>query len=94
MKKLALMVMALTVLTAASAMASTSQGTEFQSIYDRVMGWVTGLPAIIFGLAVGILGGIRAFQSGQYFWMFGGLIVAAFIFVMPSIMTGLGGATF
>jgi len=88
------MVMALTVLTAASAMADTNQGTEFQSIYDRVMGWVTGLPAIIFGLAVGILGGIRAFQSGQYFWMFGGLIVAAFIFVMPSIMTGLGGATF
>lgn len=94
MKKLALMVMALTVLTAASAMADTSQGTEFQSIYDRVMGWATGLPAIIFGLAVGILGGIRAFQSGQYFWLFGGLIVAAFVFVMPSIMTGLGGATF
>jgi len=94
LKKLALMVMALTVLTAASAMADTSQGTEFQSIYDRVMGWATGLPAIIFGLAVGILGGIRAFQSGQYFWLFGGLIVAAFVFVMPSIMTGLGGATF
>lgn len=92
--KLALLVMVLTVLTATTVLASTNNGTEFQSIYNRVLGWITGLPAIIFGLAVGLLGGIRAFQSGQYVWLFGGLIIAAFVFVLPSVMTGLGGATF
>lgn len=93
-RNLALMVFAVTVFTAASAFANTSNGTEFQSIYDRVMGWVTGLPAIVFGLAIGILGALRGFQTGQYFWIFGGLIIAAFVFVVPTIMTGLGGATF
>jgi len=88
------MALALVVLMATSAMAQTNQGTEFQSIYDKVITWVQGLPAIIFGLAVGILGALRAFQSGQYFWVFGGIIIAAFVFVLPSIITGLGGATF
>lgn len=92
--KLALLVAVATVLTASQVLANTSQGTEFQSIYDRVMGWASGLPAIIFGLAVAILGALRGFQSGQYFWIFGGLIISALIFVLPSIMTGLGGATF
>jgi len=91
---LVLLIMALTVLTATSAFANLSNGTEFQSIYNRVSGWATGLPAIIFGLAVGILGALRGFQSGQYFWVFGGLIVAALVFVLPGIITNMGGATF
>ena len=94
MRRIVLMALALVVLMATSAMAQTNQGTEFQSIYDKVITWVQGLPAIIFGLAVGILGALRAFQSGQYFWVFGGIIIAAFVFVLPSIITGLGGATF
>lgn len=92
--KLALLVVVATVLTASQVLANTNQGTEFQSIYNRVMGWVSGLPAIVLGLTVALLGALRGFQSGQYFWIFGGLIISALIFVLPNIMTGLGGATF
>lgn len=93
-KKIALLLVVLTLVMASTAFANTNAGTEFQSIYQRIMGWVTGLPAIVFGLAIGILGAIRGFQSGQYFWIFGGLAIAALIFVLPTIITGLGGATF
>lgn len=79
--------------SATSAFANTSNGTEFQSLYDRVIGWVTGLPAIVIAIAVALIGVVRAFQSGSFIWAFAGIAVAAVIFLLPTITSGLGGAT-
>jgi hypothetical protein len=84
----ACMVMAMSAL----AFANSSNGTEFQSLYDRVMGWVTGIPAIIIAMAFAIMGIVKAFKEG-FMWALGGLLVAAFIFLIPTIVAGLGGAT-
>ena len=89
-----LLIVALVLTFAPFALANNSNGTEFQSIYDRVMGWVTGMPAIIIAIAVAIIGVVRAFQSGSFMWAFAGICVAALIFLLPQITTGLGGCTF
>ena len=81
-------------LSASVALANNSNGTEFQTIFDRVIGWVTGMPAIIIAIGVAILGVVRAFQAGSFMWAFAGIIVAALIFVLPAIVAGLGGTTF
>ena len=75
------------------AFANTSNGNEFQTLYSAVMGWVTGLPAIIIAIAIATLGVVRAFQTGGFMWALSGILVAAFIFLVPTIVTGLGGAT-
>ncbi len=75
------------------AFANTSNGNEFQTLYSRVMGWVTGLPAIIIAIAIATLGVVRAFQTGGFMWALSGILVAAFLFLVPTIVTGLGGAT-
>jgi len=82
------MVMAMSTL----AFANASNGNEFQSLYTRVMSWVTGIPAIIIAMAFALMGIIRAFKDG-FMWALGGILVAAFIFLIPTIVTGLGGAT-
>jgi hypothetical protein len=83
----------ITLLTASLAMANTSNGTEFQTLYDRVMSWVTGLPAIIIAVAIAFMGIIRGFQTGTIIWPLAGLLVAAFVFLVPTIINGMGGAT-
>lgn len=87
-------VLSLVLIIPTMVFANASNGTEFQSIYDRVMGWVTGMPAIIIAISVALLGVVRAFQSGGWIWAFAGIIVAAIIFLLPDITSGLGGATF
>jgi len=91
---ISLLIMALVLTLAPLALANNGNGVEFQSIYDRVMGWVTGMPAIIIAIAISILGVVRAFQSGSFIWAFAGICVAAIIFLLPLITTGLGGCTF
>lgn len=97
-KKTGLVVLALcavmVVMTAGLALANTSNGTDFQSIYDKVYGWVTGLPAIVIAFAIALIGVVRAFQTGSFVWAFAGILVAAIIFLLPTIMTGLGGCSF
>ena len=94
-RKVQVLVMAVVMLMALStlAFANTSNGNEFNSLYSVVLGWITGLPGMIIAFALAILGAIRAFTGGGVMWFFGGLIVAALIFMLPSIITGLGGAT-
>ena len=53
---ISLLIMALVLTLAPLALANNGNGVEFQSIYDRVMGWVTGMPAIIIAIAISILG--------------------------------------
>ena len=79
--------------TASLALANTNNGTEFQTLYDRVMSWVTGLPAIVIAVAIAFMGIIRGFQTGTIIWPLAGLLVAAFIFLVPTVITGMGGAT-
>ncbi len=69
---------------------TNTNGAEFQSLYDTVVGWVTGIPGIIMAIGVGIVGAWRAFASGQFLWFFGGLLVAAIILLLPTIVNGMG----
>jgi len=91
---ISLLIVALVLTLAPLALANNGNGAEFQSIYDRVMGWVTGMPAIIIAIAISIIGVVRAFQSGSFIWAFAGICVAAIIFLLPQITAGLGGCTF
>jgi conjugal transfer pilus assembly protein TraA len=88
-----LCLMALSMMFAPLASANTSNGTEFQTLYDSVVGWVTGLPAIIIAIAICLMGVVRAFQSGSFIWALAGILVAALIFLLPTLISGLGGAT-
>jgi bacteriorhodopsin len=86
------MVMALVAVLAPMALANTQAGTEFQTLYDRVIEWITGMPAIIIAIGMAVMGVVRAFQTGSFMWALGGLLVAALVFALPSIISGMGGA--
>lgn len=75
------------------AFANTSNGTEFQTLYDKVIGWSTGMPAIIIAIGIALVAIMRAFQSGSFVWALAGILVGALIFLLPGIIAGLGGAT-
>lgn len=81
------------IFNASLVFANTSNGVEFQSLYDRVISWITGLPAIIAAFAVVIGSVLGAHKTGNYMLVMGGILIAALIFVLPQIVTGLGGAT-
>jgi len=68
----------------------TGSGTEFQSVYDKVVGWVTGIPGIIAAIVFGVVGLLRAFQTGQMLWFFAGILFAVVLLLLPSIAGGLG----
>ncbi len=69
---------------------NTNAGTEFQTLLDRVVGWVTGVPGIIAAIAFGVIGVFRAFQTGQMLWFFAGILVAIVMLLIPTIAQGLG----
>ena len=94
-KKLTVVLMAAVMMLSLTglALANTSNGAEFASLYTTVLGWLTGVPAIIIAIAIALTGVVRAFQSGQFMWALAGLLVAALIFLLPGIIAGLGGAT-
>jgi hypothetical protein len=94
-KKFQTVVMVMCVVMAFSsiALANTSNGTEFNTLYNRVVGWITGLPAIIIAFAFAIIGVVRSFQSGGFIWALAGILIGALLFILPTIVTGLGGAT-
>jgi type IV secretory pathway VirB2 component (pilin) len=77
------------------SMASTSNGTEFQTLWNKMLSYVTGLPGIMAALAILIVSLYMAFFGGKGpLVFFGGIIAAAAIFIIPNIVTGMGGATF
>lgn len=82
-------------LTALPSLASTNQGTEFQSLYDKLISYVKGLPGIMAALAILVTSLYLAFFGGKGpLVFFGGVIAAAAIFVIPTIVEGMGGVTF
>jgi hypothetical protein len=91
--QMAVMVMCMIIAFASVALANTSNGTEFNGLYNMVIGWITGLPAIIIAFAFAIIGVVRSFQSGGFIWALAGILIGALLFILPSIVTGLGGAT-
>lgn len=77
------------------SLANTSNGTEFQTLYDKTVAYLTGLPGII--AAIAILAGslYLAFFGGRGpLVFFGGVLAAAAIFLIPTIVSGMGGALF
>jgi hypothetical protein len=81
--------------TALPAMADTSKGTEFQTLYDKLLNYVQGLPGIMFALGILLFGIYRSFFAGAGpLYFFGSAIAAAAIFVVPNIAANAGGATF
>ena len=91
--KTAVLVFAMVMCLSSLALANTSNGTEFQSLYDMVVKWATGMPAIIIAIGIALVAIMRAFQSGSFVWALAGILVAALIFLLPNIISGLGGAT-
>jgi type IV secretory pathway VirB2 component (pilin) len=84
-----------TLLVAMTSMAQTSQGTEFQSLWDKMISYVQGLPGIMAALAILVVSLYMAFFGGKGpLVFFGGIIAAAAIFVIPNIVQGMGGSLF
>lgn len=84
-----------TLLLVASSMANTNQGTEFQSLWDKMISYVQGLPGIMAALAILVVSLYMAFFGGKGpLVFFGGIIAAAAIFVIPNIVQGMGGSLF
>ena len=77
------------------AMADTTKGTEFQTLYDKLLDYVQGLPGIMFALGILLFGIYRSFfgNAGPLYF-FGSAIAAAAIFIIPNIAANAGGATF
>ena len=94
MKKVYYSVLATLLLTMAS-MAQTNQGTEFQSLWNKMVSYVQGLPGIIAALTILVFSLYMAFFGGKGpLVFFGGIITAAAIFVIPNIVQGMGGSLF
>ena len=78
-----------------SAIASTTSGTEFQSIYDKITGWISGLPGIMLAIAIMLMGVYMSFFAGKSPMYF--LTCAAgsaLVFLIPSLAANMGGAIF
>jgi hypothetical protein len=76
-------------------MAQTNKGTEFQSLWNKMIDYVQGLPGIMAALAILVVSLYMAFFGGKGpLVFFGGIIAAAAIFVIPSIVQGMGGSLF
>lgn len=46
-------------------MASTSNGTEFEALWTKMLGYVTGLPGIMAALAILVVSLYMAFFGGK-----------------------------
>lgn len=85
--------LAVGVLMPHAALASTSSGTEFSSLYTKVTGWVNGLPGIMGAIGLMIGGVYLSFVGGKSpMYFFYSALGAAAIFIIPNIATSLGGA--
>lgn len=85
----------LTLMSAATTvMANTSNGTDFQTPYQKVVGWATGLPIIILVLAISFAGFIKAVRSGEIIMGLVYCVLTAFIYVLLNFVISLGGTTF
>jgi len=84
----------LTVLAASAALASTTRGTEFAGLWTRVTDYLTGVPGIIAAASFIVMGLWSAFGRGSVMGFFGGILAAATIFLIPTIVEGMGGAVF
>jgi type IV secretory pathway VirB2 component (pilin) len=84
-----------TLLLVATSMADTNKGSEFQSLWQKMIDYVQGLPGIMAALAILVVSLYMAFFGGKGpLVFFGGIIAAAAIFVIPSIVQGMGGSLF
>jgi type IV secretory pathway VirB2 component (pilin) len=84
-----------TLLLVISSFAQTSKGTEFQGLFDKMMEYVQGIPGIMAALTILIVSIYMSFFGGKGpLFFFGGIITAAAIFLLPTIVQGMGGATF
>lgn len=77
------------------AFANNANGNEFQSLYNKVVGYLTGVPGILAALAILSTSLYLAFFGGRGpLVFFGGVIAAAAIFLLPTIVQGMGGTLF
>ena len=90
-----LVAMAIVMATTGPALASNTTGTEFSSLWDKIEGYVKGVPGKIFALGILVVGLYKAFFAGSGpLYFFGSSAAAAAIFILPSIASGAGGALF
>jgi conjugal transfer pilus assembly protein TraA len=81
--------------TANSALASNATGTEFNSLWDKLVGYVEGVPGKIFALGILVVGLYRSIFAGAGpLFFFGTSAAAAAIFILPDIANNAGGALF
>jgi hypothetical protein len=92
-----LLVVIVTVMaTAGPALASNATGgAEFNSLWDKLEGYVKGVPGKIFALGILVTGLYRSIFAGAGpLFFFGSSAAAAAIFILPGIASGAGGALF
>lgn len=81
--------------TVNSALASNATGTEFNSLWDKIKGYVEGVPGKIFALGILVVGLYRSIFAGAGpLFFFGSAAAAAAIFILPDIANSAGGALF
>lgn len=77
------------------SLASTTNGSEFNTLYSKMIQYVTGIPGIMFAVAVMVFSVYMSFFAGKGpMFFFAGIIAAAAIFIIPTIANGMGGAIF
>ena len=92
---LMLVAMVAVLATANSALASNATGTEFNSLWDKLVGYVEGVPGKIFALGILVVGLYRSIFAGAGpLFFFGTSAAAAAIFILPDIANNAGGALF
>ena len=83
------------VATASPALASNATGVEFNSLWDKLVGYVEGVPGKIFALGILVVGLYRSIFAGAGpLFFFGSSAAAAAIFLLPGIANSAGGALF
>ncbi len=90
----AIVVCLVTLAITSPAMASVQRGVEFAGLWERVTDYLTGVPGIIAAASFIIMGLWSAFGRGSVIGFFGGILAAATIFLIPTIVEGMGGAIF
>lgn len=83
-----LMMGAVLMLVAGSAMAGVT-GTEFQALYDMLVGWATGYLGKALAIGAFIVGAVIGFSKGTAMPALVGLVFAIVLGLGPGIIDGM-----
>jgi type IV secretory pathway VirB2 component (pilin) len=74
------------------ANAYATGGSEWQPIWDKIVGYINGYPGMIAAAGL-VIAGLFAFYRGQFAQGLVAIIVAAAIFLTPTVVQGFTSGT-